>query len=359
MQILYASKKYMIPSLTAKCSEFLEKNLTANNVCDIFDQALLFDEQNLVEKCLSIVTKDTKHVFASKSFTNISHVSLARVLQSEKLNVSEIDVFKACIQWAEAKKLEQSSSSEVTIRSILGELLYAIRFPTMSAEEFSDIVAPTGVLSLDEEVMCFRYICSTKHDKPTCGEFVTTKRGGFVSRLFLPMQDAPNMILQQNNMQQNQLNSTMQLHLDDGYGNQIRFVDIVGLRVLCSIGDNITLNFNPVDRRQLFLGRQNNTMKTVCHETNVQTQFDYQFTDVYFDSSKSVRLESGYSSELRVNIQNGIIQQLSVFVSPIRQRHQRKTFSQSNASYQNGTVCVSATGISLGIVIGLFIKHVK
>ena len=40
MQIMYASKKYMIPSLTERCSEFLKTNLTAQNVCDIFDPAL-------------------------------------------------------------------------------------------------------------------------------------------------------------------------------------------------------------------------------------------------------------------------------------------------------------------------------
>ena len=346
----------MIPSLTAKCSEFLEKNLTANNVCDIFDQALLFDEQNLVEKCLSIVTKDTKHVFASKSFTNISHVSLARVLQSEKLNASEIDVFKACIQWAEAKKLEQSSSSEVTIRSTLGELLYGIRFPTMSAQEFSDIVAPTGVLSLDEEVMCFRYICSTTHDKLTCGEFVSTKRAGYLQKLFLPMQDVANMF-QLQNMQQNAFASAMWLHLVDGCGNKMSPVDIVGFRVLCQVGDNITLILQSFLTKMSTFVLQKNTHKTVCLETEVQTQTKYQFIDIYFDNSKPVRLDPGKWLELRINIHNEQMKRVDPTIPRGPQRYQRKSLSQSNALYRNGEVCVSATDISLGIVIGLFIKH--
>ena len=36
MQVLYLAKKYMLPSLADKCSEFLRKNLDASNVFHVY-----------------------------------------------------------------------------------------------------------------------------------------------------------------------------------------------------------------------------------------------------------------------------------------------------------------------------------
>ena len=392
MPIMYASKKYMIPSLTTICSVFLEENLTAKNVCDIFDQALMFDEQTLVDQCLSIVQKDTKEVFAAKSFRNISHTILARVLHCEKLNASEVDIFKACIQWAEAKKHSQSTGSGTSIRDILGELLYAIRFPTMSADEFSDNVTPVGVLSADEELMCFRYICSTKHPKPACGKFLTQKRDGCIKQLFLALQGRRDVILQYNKRKQNQITSQMELQLDGNNWQHKRskeptVVYITGFRLLCNINDDISLSLysdqEQVDSLDLFGSYDDvwqvsipcqdcKTSDISLHVTEVQTENGYQYTDVFFENNAPVRLKTGSTLQLRVNIHNRTMNRHNMPVQPAnlieggygRGRTRNQQVYQPHGCmplvpcvvYANGETSVTATNVSQGVVIGLFIR---
>ncbi len=49
--VLYLAKKYIVPSLAEKCTEFLEANLEAENVFIFLKQAVQFVEEELVRKC--------------------------------------------------------------------------------------------------------------------------------------------------------------------------------------------------------------------------------------------------------------------------------------------------------------------
>ena len=55
MQILYASKKYLIPGLTKKCTDFMENNLSGENAAGVLEQCLLFDEKEMVAKCMKVI----------------------------------------------------------------------------------------------------------------------------------------------------------------------------------------------------------------------------------------------------------------------------------------------------------------
>ena len=44
MFVLHVSKKYLLPGLTAKCTEFIADITNPSNACTILDQSLLFDE---------------------------------------------------------------------------------------------------------------------------------------------------------------------------------------------------------------------------------------------------------------------------------------------------------------------------
>ena len=157
MQVLYASKKYIVPTLTEKCSAFLKDNLDTGNVCVILDQAILFNEVELVEKCMAIVRESTGDILKSSDFATASSRVLERILQCDVLSSSEIELFKACHSWAKNKH-ENSEASGDVCRESLGNLLYKIRFLTMSLGDFSTYVSPTGILSKDEEIQCYRYI---------------------------------------------------------------------------------------------------------------------------------------------------------------------------------------------------------
>ncbi|XP_065060747.1 BTB/POZ domain-containing protein 6-like [Rhopilema esculentum] len=173
---LYLAKKYVVPSLEDLCVVFLEQNLDADNALDIVPQAILLNEEQLQERCLDIIDCRTTQVLDSCSFTDISRDLLKSVLGRDTLWAEEIDIFKAVLRWAE--KECQRCDLECTpgnLRSVVGDCLNLIRFPTMTDREFADHVARSGLLSAEEALNVFLYFTST--NKPVL-KFPTISRIG-------------------------------------------------------------------------------------------------------------------------------------------------------------------------------------
>ena len=106
----------------------------------------------------------------------------------ESTIAEEVDIFAACMEWASAEcerqKLEDNPENQ---RKVLGNHLHKIRFPTMTIQQFADIVVPTGILRDPEGFLIFQYfVCQTK---PDVAPFKTDVRGVLkkkVSRLKVP-----------------------------------------------------------------------------------------------------------------------------------------------------------------------------
>ena len=50
-----------------------------------------------------VIEYQSKRVFHSEPFFEISKDTLCRLLRSERLSVHEVDVFRACLHWAERR----------------------------------------------------------------------------------------------------------------------------------------------------------------------------------------------------------------------------------------------------------------
>ena len=73
-------------------------------------------------------------------------------MKKERLNVKEVDLFKAVDRWA-TKEVERQRLSPVrkVKRRILGEeIVKAIRFPVMSQKEFASVVVDCEILTKNE-----------------------------------------------------------------------------------------------------------------------------------------------------------------------------------------------------------------
>lgn len=53
-ELCYVAKKYMLPVVVQRCTEFLWSDLNAKNVCRAFEFAKLFEEPALAERCLQV-----------------------------------------------------------------------------------------------------------------------------------------------------------------------------------------------------------------------------------------------------------------------------------------------------------------
>ena len=161
MPILYASKKYLLPGLTQVCVEYLEKQLSGENACILYDHSLLFDEPKLTERSLLMIKNKTKECLESSSMNYVRQSTLSKILDSDRLSTPEVDVFTACETWARYQ-VEQSGQ-EVTgeaMREVLGDCVFKIRYPNMKFKEFGTTVSPKGILLAEEELLMFRYFAS-------------------------------------------------------------------------------------------------------------------------------------------------------------------------------------------------------
>ena len=112
MGVLYLAKKYMVPSLAEKCTEFLQDNLDSSNVFIILPMAERYDEKNLVDRCWKVIDEETEAVVKSDEFATIERSLLEAVVARATLSIGEVDLFQAVDLWATKQCEKQGFSSE-------------------------------------------------------------------------------------------------------------------------------------------------------------------------------------------------------------------------------------------------------
>ena len=103
MNVLYLAKKYLVPSLAEKCAEFLDKNLDASNAFAILPYAQKFEDKDLQNRCWEVVQIYTEEAVTSDDFVVAERSLVESVVKREKLNVKEVELFKAVNRWAEKR----------------------------------------------------------------------------------------------------------------------------------------------------------------------------------------------------------------------------------------------------------------
>jgi len=115
VQVLQGARKYQLNGLTQRCLEFVENNLTDDGVCVVLEQAVTINEQPLVDACLQHIENHTPAVFQSPKFLELTPDVLKQIVSRETLDVSELDLFHACVAWAN-DRATTSSPLKVNIR---------------------------------------------------------------------------------------------------------------------------------------------------------------------------------------------------------------------------------------------------
>ena len=152
MQVLYLAKKYLVPSLADKCTEYLRDHLEASNVFSVLPQAQKFEDKDLEERCWEVIEAHTENTLTSEEFVTLERSVVESVVKRERLNVKEVDLFKAVDRWATKEVERQGLTLDgVVKRRILGEeTVKAIRFPVMSQKEFASVVVDCDILTKKE-----------------------------------------------------------------------------------------------------------------------------------------------------------------------------------------------------------------
>ncbi len=155
MSTLYVAKKYAVNTLEHSCVNFLKLNLRPDNAFMLLEQALLFDEPNLAELCLSLIDKRSCEAFSSEYFLDISLNTLVQIIKRDTLGIREFKLFHFLIRWAQHQCTKQNMVpvNRENIRLALGEAIQQIRFTLMTKEEFAIIMNDEDSRVLTDEAI--------------------------------------------------------------------------------------------------------------------------------------------------------------------------------------------------------------
>ena len=155
-----------MPHLAQLCVEYLETNVDASNACLLLSHSRLFEEPELMQRCLDVIDSQALQTLQSDSFTGIDYQTLEQILGRDNLRVDETIVFTAAVRWAEAECTRQGrDTSPQQCREVLGDALYLIRFPVMTPSDFADDACQSGLLSKEEIIDILLYF-TAKKNKP-------------------------------------------------------------------------------------------------------------------------------------------------------------------------------------------------
>ena len=168
MHVLYLAKKYMVPSLADKCTKYLRDNLEASNVFSILPHVQKFEDKDLEHRCWVVIEMDTEEAVTSDEFVTLERSLVESVVKREKLNVKEVELFKAIDRWATIESERQGIVPDGGAkRRILGdEIVKAVRFPLMSLKEFSSVVFDSNILIMEEIGAMMKYYSGVSLTSP-------------------------------------------------------------------------------------------------------------------------------------------------------------------------------------------------
>lgn len=136
--VLNLAKKYEIRECSKQCGAYLMKTLDIDDMCWGYENALFFEEENLMNFCEKNIQIHTEETFKSNSFLNCDWTTLKRIL-GLRLLCPEFEVFRACIKWSEAACERQNLeiTSKRSLRVQLKDLLFRIRYENIPNDIFN------------------------------------------------------------------------------------------------------------------------------------------------------------------------------------------------------------------------------
>lgn len=139
-----------------------ENSLLIPNVCLVYDQLLKLKihfekspkspiSESLIDDVKILIAFRFSEACASDSFNQISEDTLVSILNFNMLNISELDLFKACIKWTDNEMLRQElEPNQANKRNIFEPIKRLIRFSDLSVVDFSSVFGLDYYLNLEE-----------------------------------------------------------------------------------------------------------------------------------------------------------------------------------------------------------------
>ena len=320
MQVLYLAKKYLVPSLADKCTEYLREHLEASNAFSILPQAQKFEDKDLEERCWSVIESHTEEAVTSDDFVTLERSIVESVVKRERLNVKEVDLFKAVDRWANRAVEKQGLTPDSKVkRKVLGEeIVKAIRFPVMSYNEFASVVLDCCILTKGELIFLIKHYGDASLKCPL--PFIHSPRSGSIVHRFYRFASL-DFSWSHGGIAADALGVTVS-----------KPIALHGVQHFGSEGGNYTVSLEVKDAvRGLSLVKQTGTYSSEIDETNSYYGFDVTFNrPVYLEKDKPYEVVSVIAGPSSWRVGAG--------KNPVAVQGVQFSFSNSSASTNGTTV---------------------
>uniref|UniRef100_U9SRD8 Kelch-like protein 17 n=1 Tax=Rhizophagus irregularis (strain DAOM 181602 / DAOM 197198 / MUCL 43194) TaxID=747089 RepID=U9SRD8_RHIID len=139
--------KYLQTSLIENNSDWIEKNFNF-----IYQTSFENNENNsfleLQNYCTDLISKEPDKIFKSLNFSSISEKILISLIQSDNLQMNEIQVWENVLKWGHAQNPESSDPTRLSkdyfsvLKNTLQHCIPFIRFYNLTSKEILDSVIP-------------------------------------------------------------------------------------------------------------------------------------------------------------------------------------------------------------------------
>ncbi|XP_060566563.1 BTB/POZ domain-containing protein 6-like [Ruditapes philippinarum] len=165
--VMQIAHKYQVTSLLTYCSQYLISILRADNVCAVLELALFFEEKKLEDEAVKFIDDNGEKVLKSDGFYDLQQTTLEYLLKGDTFLAPEKYIVNAAIRWAKGKcKTLNLEETGPNIRKVLAGAFKYLRFPTLSAEEFSKLTYKQGLFSFEELEETISYITGNINAQP-------------------------------------------------------------------------------------------------------------------------------------------------------------------------------------------------
>lgn len=159
MDLYRAGDKYDIPDLQKETEEFIYDNIKTDNALEVLKFSLLHERIDIENKCFEIIQNETHVVLNSKNFFDCDTDILEIIVNSDRLDISEIELFNSIDRWAKHKALKDGIPLS-SIKTSLKNVIAKIRFLTMDVGEFSSSVNKSELLTTEEKLSVLVNLCA-------------------------------------------------------------------------------------------------------------------------------------------------------------------------------------------------------
>lgn len=162
----------MYPQVASVVCDLIIQKMNNSNIFEIHEQVQKYEVAKLDEFIVGMIQSNTHSLLQNKSFLNIHKSTLEFILGQTKLNVSEPDLFNACIQWARAECARNQVNNPLPsqLRQILGDLVYFIRIFSFTPKTFIDGPCQSEIFTKEE---MFEILFRLQSSQNLTNEFVS------------------------------------------------------------------------------------------------------------------------------------------------------------------------------------------